>query len=101
MQLANLFDSLLTKPGLYISGRSISQAAAFMQGYMAGQYELGVDHEKDIYNGFQRWVEKRYKIRTTQSWQAIVTFMSNDEAGAFELTRELWKEYKTQIKPVA
>jgi hypothetical protein len=34
---------------------------------------------------FQDWVAKRYKIKTSQSWDSILLFFSTDEYNALQL----------------
>lgn len=97
MRPSELFEKILDKPGMYVSGRSIIQAAAYMSGYIGAQWDLGAYDEKDIYHGFQQWVENRFKLGTTRGWESIVTFMSPDEAYAFEMAKDLWEEYKSQL----
>jgi len=95
MPLSKKFEEVLEKPGLYVGSCSIVKIKAFMDGYKDAKFEEGNKDELDLYNGFGDWVRNRFRVTTSQGWSDIVQFMSPDEAYAFQLTKELWSEYKS------
>lgn len=99
MTPSEMFEQVLARPGLYTSGgKSIIEIAAFMHGFTIALEMGGMPHEGDIYFGFQKWVEDRYKLEPVRQWQHIITYMSPDEDYGWERAKELWGEYKSQLK---
>jgi hypothetical protein len=66
-----------------------------MNGYIAGQVDSEKYAQNDPYRGFSQWVADRFRISTTHNWPSIVEFMANSESAAFEMTKELWLEYRS------
>lgn len=99
MSLAELFNEVLAKPGMYVGRRSIARIKSFIDGYGYTLVNSGKYDQSDPYYGFQPFVQERLRITTSHGWDDIVSFMPADEVGAFELTRELWNEYRGQASP--
>lgn len=74
-------------PGIFLERESISLLSAFLNGYIIG---LSNHNPKpnQILEGFQKYIAKKYKIRTNHSWSQIILFMEQDERRAF------WKFYE-------
>ena len=69
-----------------------------MNGFVFGYQSDREKIEDKLYDGFQDWVEKKFKISHSHNWHNTILFMSFcDEHKAFERTKELWKEYKHEI----
>ena len=96
MSLAELFEEVLGQPALFVGNRSVVRIKSFVDGYRYALWKTGDDDESGPYYGFQRFVEERYNVRTSHSWDRIVCFMAADDVGGFELTKEMWKEYRSQ-----
>lgn len=94
MSYANLFDKILAKPAMYVGNCRIERIGAYMDGYIYAKWEAGDLREDDPYFGFNGWVARRFRIKTAHNWVGIIQFMSGSEASAFEMTVELWDEYK-------
>ena len=98
MTISKFFGEILENPAIYIGHKSISRLKAFMDGYM-----IGIDQTNPSTEHFNRpfndWIAKRFCINTTHNWADIILFMSgNDEIYAFDMTKELWEEYKAESK---
>ena len=91
--VSQLFSEVLECPELYVGKPNIGLIAAFMSGYEYHTQAKGFGGMDKIYSGFHDWVAKRYEIQTSHGWPDIVSFIGLTEAGAFELTKELWKSY--------
>jgi hypothetical protein len=94
LKSSELFDKILERPVLYIGYSSIRLIKAFIAGY-----EGGTDNEyRDaLYINFNEWVAKRFKIETSHDWASIISFMALSESRAYEMTKELWEEYKVEV----
>lgn len=94
MKQSELFDVILERPAMYVGKTSVPLIFAFLNGYNFAKWENKEDVKDNLYEGFNGWVAKRFNIKTAHNWSDIVTFMGQSEMGAFELTKELWFEYK-------
>jgi hypothetical protein len=94
---SNMFEEILKKPALYVGNCSVSKIKTFMDGYIYAKWEEGKNSETDPYKEFGEWVRNRFQIKTSHGWADIVQFMSPDDAYAFEMTKKLWEEYKSQL----
>jgi len=99
MSLAELFEEVLAQPALFVGNRCIIRIKSFMDGYRYALWKRGDYDESDPYYGFQPFVEARFSVRTSHSWDRIVSFMTADDVGAFEMTKKLWDEYRNQPSP--
>lgn len=96
MKDTEFFEKVLETPALYIGIKSITRLKAFIDGYLIGRGEVR-SREENFSLVFGDWVSKRFRIATAHSWASIILFMSgNDEPGAFDMTSELWDQYKAE-----
>lgn len=98
MSYSKLFDEILSKPSMYVGNSSIVKIKAFMDGYIYANLENEKRNYEDLYFGFQPWVISRFELGVSKDWASIITFMSTGEDNAFEMTKALWKEYKSEHK---
>jgi hypothetical protein len=98
MKASELLDKVLERPPLYVGRESVALTKAFIDGYGFATYEAGVTDKDPLYDGFQNWIAERFRIKTAHDWASIISFMGSSEAKAFELAKELWKEYKAEMK---
>ena len=93
---SELFERVLAKPALYVGNRSIMRIKSFMDGYRFARWDLGDEHHDDLYDEFQQFVESRFNVKTSHSWDRIICFMSSDDVDAFEMVKELWSVHKAE-----
>jgi hypothetical protein len=98
MLLTKVFEQVLERPAMYVGNTSIVRINAFMNGFSYAKLLAGEDVKDDLYRGFTEWVAKRFRIKSTHGWESIISFMAQSEATAYEMTKELWSEYKTQYQ---
>lgn len=98
MNTSELFDVILERPTLYVGHESIIKIKAFIDGYEYAKYTEGNDSRDPLYANFNDWIAKRFNITSMHNWASIISFMALSEIGAFELTKELWGEYKSGIE---
>jgi hypothetical protein len=71
---------------MYIGKASISNLFMFLEGYETARDELGIEPteaEMDFYENFHDFLQKRYKLRTSNSWANIILLHCGDEKEAF------------------
>lgn len=90
--ITDLLDQIEQRPAMYIGERSIMCLKAFIDGWMFGSGSNSDDSEFML--GFQRWVEKRFAVTSTQSWAQIIAFYSSDQMAALDEALNLFKEYR-------
>ena len=98
MKESELLEKILERPALYVGKPSIPLIYTFIQGYTFAKSESKEVIKDNLYAGFNAWVAKRFKIQPAHNWSNIVVFMGQGENGAYELTKELWTEYKENKK---
>ena len=94
-----MLERIRERPAMYLPERSISLLDSYLQGYNAALSDAGYrqeDGNEGIMTGFQRFVEKRFKIKLSVSWANILRFVNSSDAFAFVAFWEIWDEYLTQ-----
>ncbi len=93
--LYELLQKIKQKPSVYLGNPSILCLRAFLSGYNVAQYQLGLPlGEKDALDGFQEWIQKKFRIESSQSWANIILFFSQDERDALDNFFELLEEFR-------
>jgi hypothetical protein len=96
MKDEELFEKILAQPGMGIGQKSVTRLKAFMDGYMTAMHEVN-PYDENFNMEFNKWVAHRFQIETSHNWASIILFMScNDEAAAFDMTKELWEKFKSE-----
>jgi hypothetical protein len=98
MLLSELFEQVLERPAMYVGQESVVRISAFVEGYWYAKWACGEDVRDDLYRGFTAWTAKRFRIESAHSWEDIILFMALGESRAYEMTVELWGEYKAQYQ---
>ncbi len=95
MSFYEVLQKIKQRPSLYLGRRSISHLQVFLDGYTLARRELGVpltEQERE-FEGFQEWIEQRFNQNSTQSWDRIILFYSEDERDALERFFDLFEEF--------
>ena len=98
--LLDLLQRIKQRPGMYLGKCSITRLRAFIDGYGMARAELGLPRspqEQDL-NGFQEWIQERYKITSTHGWDSIILFFSADERDALDKFFKLLEEFLDRSK---
>ena len=95
MSLLKLLETIQQRPGIFLGAPSVSGLQMFLGGYFFARHEQGlaVTIEEEIFEGFQKWVEQRFKVQASVSWAKIILLYSANEQRGFELFFELWEEF--------
>jgi hypothetical protein len=98
--LYEIFKKIKEKPALQLRRLSIFQLEAFYGGYTYARRDIGLpETEQEIeFGDFQDWLQRRYDIKTTQSWASIILFFSRDERDALDRFFELLDEFINRDK---
>ena len=83
------------KPNVYLGSPSILCLQAFLSGYNVAEYQLGGEslNSSDCFDGFQEWIQEKFKVDSSQSWAKIILFYAADERDALNRFFELFDEF--------
>jgi len=95
--LYGLLENIKRRPGMYLGSSSIIRLKSYLDGYFSAREDMSCEktQEQLHFQGFQDWIQKRYRVSSSQSWSQIILFYSSDEIKALDLFFELLEEYKT------
>ena len=91
--LYNLLHEVKENPVPYLSKPSLNCLHLFLIGYLSTRFELELDREGTILDGFQEWIQERAKTYGSQSWAGIILFICGSERSAFYSFFELLDEF--------
>jgi hypothetical protein len=95
LDLYDLIRNIQKRPAMYLGQPSITHLRTFLAGYFFARHQLGepeTEQEKQFVN-FQSWIQEKFKITSSQSWDKIILFFSQDEHKALEQFFELFDEF--------
>lgn len=94
--LYNLLHKIKENPVPYLGKPSLTCLHSFLIGYLSTRYDLGLDREGTILDGFQEWIQKREKNQASRSWAGIILCSNVGERSAFYRFFELLDEFLNQ-----
>jgi hypothetical protein len=97
LDLYDLIRNIQKRPAMYLGQPSISHLRTFLAGYFFARHQLEqpeTEQEKQ-FSSFQDWVQQRFKVTSSQSWDKIILFFSQDEQKALELFFKLFDEFSS------
>jgi hypothetical protein len=97
LDLYGLIRNIQKRPAMYLGQPSISHLRTFLSGYFFARHQLGqpeTEQEKQ-FSTFQDWVQQHFKVTSSQSWDKIILFFSQDEQKALELFFKLFDEFSS------
>jgi len=89
-----LIESIRKRPTMFLGRSSIACLRSFIDGWNHRKPESVIDGE--IIGEFQEWIEARYNLKNTQSWDRIILFYSVDEHDALENFFRLFNQFLQQ-----
>jgi hypothetical protein len=99
--LYEVLAKIKARPGMYIGKPYISILRHFLVGYLFARDEMQIElseEETDFYEHFHDWVQRRFKVQTSNSWANIILLFTRDEKDAFEEFFKLLDEFKLRDK---
>ena len=94
--LYDLLQRIKERPGMYLGKRSIIRLSMLLTGYGMARAELGlpVTEQEKEFDGFQDWIQERFKIRSSHGWDSIILFYSIDERDALDKFFDLFEKFR-------
>ncbi|KOR34205.1 hypothetical protein AM228_25370 [Planktothricoides sp. SR001] len=95
LDLYDIIRKIEKRPAMYLGQPSITHLQSFLAGYFFARHQLGeveTEQEKQFAN-FDPWIQEKFKITSSQSWDKIILFFSQDERQALDLFFELFNEF--------
>lgn len=75
-----LLQEIKKCPPLYLGRSSLELLHAFLNGYKHHE-EV---YQSDCLEGFNEYIQKRYRLRTDHNWASVIRFFSSSDEEAFE-----------------
>lgn len=97
--LLEILAKIKQRPGLYIGRPSVSDLFMFLVGYKTARRELGIEptaEEIQFHQKFHPFVEKKYNLKTSNSWAKIIMLYCPDEKRGFERFFQLLEEFQQE-----
>jgi hypothetical protein len=92
----NIIRSIKQKPLMYLRKKSLSYLRAYIEGYMARQFEVDNDYNT-VFSGFGDFVIKYFDANIIQGWDKVIEFYTENEEEAFDKFFEIYDEYLLYI----
>lgn len=101
LDLYDLIRNIQKRPAIYLGQPSIDHLKTFLAGYFFARHQLGQPEslQEQHFTDFQSWIQRRFKIESSQLWDKIILFFSQDEQKALTQFFELFESrFKKDIK---
>lgn len=86
---------------MYLGRPSINNLQSFLAGYSLARQELNLsDIDEEDFGEFQAWIQRKFDISSSQSWDKIILFFSEDENSALITFFRLFDEFLDSKSPV-
>lgn len=98
-QVDSIFDLLAEikkRPVMYLGKPSIHHLRCYLDGW-AHRNPNGIS-DTNTFAEFASWIEKKYKVESTQGWAKIIEFWSTDEIDALKQFFVLLDEFQDSSK---
>lgn len=93
--LYELIHRVQKRPSMYLGKASVCNLRSCLAGYIIARRELGIpqtDEERNFVD-FEIWIQKKFNVESSQSWDKIILFYSEDERTALERFFDLFEEF--------
>ena len=93
-----------TRPGMYFGGPSVDALWAFCSGYFWAERDMAVGESDDrrALEGFQRWVEERYRFAKGCPWNRVLDFLVlHSPQRGWDLFFEMFSMFRAGERPDA
>jgi hypothetical protein len=96
--LYDMLDKIKQNPAIFLGKIALTRLRSFLDGYMGARADLGLPEtqQETEFNQFQDWIQSRFKITSSQSWDSIILFYSEDERDGLNNFFRLFYEFKTE-----
>jgi hypothetical protein len=99
MDLYDLIGNIKKRPAMYLGQPSVTHLGVFLAGYSFARRQLGIPQteQEQQFSEFQGWIQRKFKVSSSQSWDMILLFFSQDEQCALEQFFTLFDEFSQEI----
>jgi hypothetical protein len=96
MDLYDLIGNIKKRPAMYLGQPSVTHLDVFLSGYSFARRQLGIPQteQEQQFAEFQGWIQQRFQVKSSQSWDKILLFFAQDEASALEQFFTLLDEFQ-------
>jgi hypothetical protein len=95
--ILDLIERIRERPGMFLGRPTVNNLYMFLAGFSYARKDDDAG-DWEVLAGFGDWVQKRYKISTSQGWARIIEFFSANEAEELRLFGKLFDEYLARRK---
>jgi hypothetical protein len=99
MELYDLIGNIKKRPAMYLGEPSVTHLGVFLSGYSFARRQLGIPQteQEQLFSEFQGWIQRKFKVSSSQSWEKILLFFAQDEASALEQFFALFDEFSQEV----
>jgi hypothetical protein len=94
--IVNLIAEIEKRPSMFLGKNYISCLRSFLDGWHYRNPEETIDDS--FISSFQDYIEQKYKMQNTHSWDRIILFYSVDEQDALLSFFKLWHKFLNDKK---
>jgi hypothetical protein len=100
MELYDLIRNIEKRPAMYLGQPSVTHLAVFLSGYSFARRQLNIaqSEQEKQFSEFQDWIQQKFNVNASQSWDKIILFFAQDEQSAlaqfFVLLHEFQQEHR-------
>ncbi len=95
VELYDLIHNIEKRPAMYLGQPSITHLRSFLAGYFFAcrQFGLPETEQEQKFTEFQPWIQQKFNIDSSQSWDKIILFFCQDEQIALQQFFKLFAEF--------
>lgn len=99
MDLYDLISNIKKRPAMYLGEPSVTHLGVFLSGYNFARRQLGIPQteQEQQFSVFQEWIQRKFKVSSSQSWDKILLFFAQDETSALEQFFALFDEFSQEV----
>lgn len=103
LDLYDLIKNIEKRPAMYLGQADLTHLGAFLSGYFFARRQIGIPEtpQEQQFSEFQAWIEKKFNVSYSQSWEKIIRFFSPDETTSlhqFFILFDEFTEFQASLK---
>jgi hypothetical protein len=99
IDLYELIRNIEKRPAMYLGQPSITHLQSFLAGYFLARQQLDIPEteQEHHFSEFQVWIQQKFNIGSSQSWDKVILFFSQDEQTALKQFFILFNEFSNAV----
>jgi hypothetical protein len=95
LDLYDLIKNIEKRPAMYLGQADLSHLGSFLSGYFFARRQIGIPEtlQEQQFSEFQAWIEQKFNVSYSQSWEKIIRFFSPDETTSLHQFFSLFNEF--------